>query len=111
MVKKEVIGKVQLILGILILLVAIITITYIKITYDAEVKSITDELLGQAEYYNTYNFTSDETKLITLTNIGLSYSLELTDIRTKYWVLESLSIMALIISLLFIAQGMINLKK
>ena len=110
MVKKETIGKIQLWIGILLLVSSVIFGVYVYRDYTQGFNERTNNFLEELQYSQTQSFENNETRLITIIDLSQRYSLTLNYLRLRFMILESLSILILIISILFITQGLVNWK-
>lgn len=105
---KETIGKVQLAIGIILLIVGIVGVSG-GILVKASGKNALDDYTAQIiqEEYGSYENAPTETKLMiayALKNEGLNQIL----IRNNERVFGSTSLILIVLSLLFITQGLAN---
>ncbi len=110
--KREIIGKVQLIIGIILLVSSITGI----IISNNQIQEIKQEINN--DFYIKYSNSieeiksySNETQIIIAQNLGNSLQVELKAVDTLNYNLWVFFILAIIISILFITQGLINSSK
>jgi hypothetical protein len=114
MVKKETIGKIQLVIGIILLLAGIIGGILTYNWYNQQIKDFSSELSDQLKNLmenENYTSFSEDSKIILrmeLTATLINWNFFKTDIAMRLGLLCTLSI---IISLLFITQGLVNMKQ
>jgi len=113
MIERKTTGKIQLILGIILLVAGIIGLIYMCSMYNQLMGERMDSIqysVGQGIRY-IQNFSSNETKYIAAMNIA-SISQE-----TWYFLIEILvigfgfSILLIILSLILILEGLANISK
>ena len=114
MVKKETIGKTQLILGIILLLVGIIGVILAYNWFNNQMNDHSLEMeiilegLERGEDFNSY---SEDSKLIIKQGMVNLYSNNFLLAIILSINLGLLFILSIIISLLFITQGLVNMKQ
>ena len=108
MVKKRTIGKVQLWIGILLIVVSIISMIYVKKMHENEININSAEFFNEVKYLQTQNVTNDETRLITANGISQNYHAKDSYIQFRFLILESTLLVILVVSILFITQGLVN---
>ena len=108
--KKRIIGKIQLIIGILLLIGGITGVIFI-INQTQELKSVNEDFLYEGFRESNNTGMNNETKRIYWENLALFFKNgEREIILFSQNLLLSFSLV-IIISFLFITQGLINLSK
>ena len=114
MVKKETIGKIQLILGIILLLGGIIGSILTYDWYNKQIESsllYTQNNLDSLEKNENYSSFNEDSKMILrmeTTTFWVNWELFISDISMS---LGLLFILSIIISFLFITQGLVNMRQ
>ena len=112
--KKETIGKVQLAIGIILLIVGIVGVigvnSFLRPNYlDFSEDSVLDEdIQNQLKEYGSYGDAPTEIKLMTMYNIKVIAAESKSNIRANERILYSTSLILIVLSLLFITQGLAN---
>ncbi len=112
--RKQTIGKVQLWIGMILLIIGIVGITWVSLVkfkvspaFENNVlESETKRLIN--EEYGSYENTPTEVKLMIAYNYGNENLEWKIDNRTNERILASTSLILIFLSLLFITQGLAN---
>jgi hypothetical protein len=109
--EKQTIGKVQLWIGIILLIVGIVgvigSLSGVSTPFeDDALDSAIDELIQ--EEYGAYEDTPTEIKLMIMYNLNQENLNWKLDTRTSKRVLASTSLILIVLSILFITQGLAN---
>jgi hypothetical protein len=110
MVNKKTIGKIQLFIGILLLIGSILAMVYLNLVNNRETEVNAGNFVGNVKSLQVQNFTN-ETKSIIFTNIALQYQIEDSYIKSKLLMTELSLLLIFFISLFFIMEGLTNKAK
>jgi hypothetical protein len=111
MVTKETIGKVQLVIGILLLVGSILSGIYLGENYQKEFDLNSGNFIDGVKDLQNQNFTNEDSKYIISFEIAQQYTLNDNYLKFRLTILESTSLIIFILSLLFITQGLVNIKQ
>jgi hypothetical protein len=108
--KKGLIGRIQFIVGVLLLVGGIVGII---LSYNWYINNLSDNVGGFKSYVNTIqaNMVSNETRYLGILGVYNYYVGEESRIKQIFITLELTFVLITIISVLFITQGLINLPK
>ncbi len=111
MVKKETIGKIQLIVGILLLIGSILSGIYIGKDSQKEFNLNSENFIRNLEDFQNQNFTTEDSKFIASFEIAQLYTTNNHYLKLRLAILESTSLIIFIMSILFITQGLVNIRQ
>ena len=112
MVKRKLnLGKIQLWIGILLLVGSVIFMIYVKEKHESEINLNAGDFIEQVKYFQKQNFTNEETRVMTAVGISQNHYTKNNYLKLRFLMWEMALLVILIISILFITQGAINSKK
>lgn len=107
MVKKKTIGKIQLIIGIIILIVGIVGLTY---SYTAFNETLEKSVDFSPLTFDNESYTNDTKEILSANYINTMYSAYSTALSITINIMLFFGII-IILSLLFIFQGLVNISE
>ena len=110
MVNKKTIGKVQIIIGIIVLIAGIGGLIYSEVIYSDLRETIMNDPLSK-NYIDNKDKLSNETNVIIQTNMHYGLINELLTLTNTAVLIVSSSIIVILLSGLFITQGLVNISE
>lgn len=112
MVKKEFnVGRIQLGIGVLLLVGSAISMIYVGNAHENEINMNAASFIDQVKYFQTQNFTNDESRVMTAVGISQNHYSKNSYLKLRFLIWEMALLVVFIMSILFITQGAINSKK